>query len=116
MPHSTRLRNSIMKLLILALAASPLSFAATVYGRTRRAKQAESERQALIAKIRRFEPTVITASSAQLSQSDKLALKKIIQAAQLFDPLFLQQVWSGNSSLKKKLEADNSALGKLRLH
>jgi hypothetical protein len=70
----------------------------------------------LTAKIRRFAPTVITADTTRLSRNDREALQKVIQAAQLLDPLFLVQVWSGNPALKRKLEADKSPLGLLRLH
>ncbi len=71
---------------------------------------------ALQAKIRRFAPTVLTANTSRLSVKDRQALRKIIAAARLLDPLFLRQVWSGNDALKKKLEADKSATGRLRLH
>jgi Peptidase family M49. len=51
-----------------------------------------------------------------LSANDKIALQKIIEAAKLLDPLFLRQVWSGNDALEKKLLADKTAAGQLRLH
>ncbi|HKO60366.1 MAG TPA: hypothetical protein VJV03_04345, partial [Pyrinomonadaceae bacterium] len=70
----------------------------------------------LARKIRRFAPTELTASTAHLSPNDKKALAKIIEAAKLMDPLFLHQVWSGNEALKKKLEADKTPAGQLRLH
>jgi len=71
---------------------------------------------ALAAKIRRFAPTVLTANTARLSAKDRQALQKIIAAAKLLDPLFLRQVWSGNEALKRKLEADKTVLGRMRLH
>src|SRR6266498_3141223 len=49
------------------------------------------------AKIRRFAPTEITADISQLSEGDRKALTKIIEAAKLLDPLFLRQVWSGKN-------------------
>ena len=70
----------------------------------------------LAAKIRRFSPTVLTASTARLTPKDRLALRKIIAAAKLFDPLFLRQVWSGNEALKRKLEADRTPMGRMLLH
>ncbi|MET0646562.1 MAG: hypothetical protein ABW208_08060 [Pyrinomonadaceae bacterium] len=70
----------------------------------------------LNAKIRRFAPTVITADTSRLSAGDRRALAKIVEAARLFDPLFLRQVWSGNVALKQKLEADKTPLGRARLH
>ncbi|HEV8482343.1 MAG TPA: hypothetical protein VGV87_02195 [Blastocatellia bacterium] len=70
----------------------------------------------LAAKIRRFAPTDIGADPSHLAEGDRKALDKIIEAAKLLDPLYLRQVWSGNEALKKKLEADTSAEGNLRLH
>jgi len=70
----------------------------------------------LAKKIRRFSPTELTASTAHLSPNDRKALAKIIEAAKVMDPLFLRQVWSGNEALKKKLEADKTPTGHLRLH
>jgi hypothetical protein len=70
----------------------------------------------LAAKIRRFAPIDVTADPSQLSENDRKALDKIIEAAKLLDPLFLRQVWSGNEALRKKLEADASAEARERLH
>ena len=67
-------------------------------------------------KIRRFAPTVLTSNTARLSPNDRKALQKIIAAAKLYDALYLRQIWSGNESLLKKLEADKTPLGRLRLH
>ena len=67
-------------------------------------------------KIRRFAPTVVTADASRLSPGDRAALSKIIEAARLFDPLFLRQVWGGNVALKTGLEADTTPLGRTRLH
>lgn len=70
----------------------------------------------LRAKIARFAPTVITADTSRLTAGDRRALAKIIEAARLFDPLFLRQVWSGNPALLRKLQADRTPLGRARLH
>jgi hypothetical protein len=75
-----------------------------------------SDPGSLPAKIRRFSPTVLTANTSRLSAKDRLALRKIIAAARLLDPLFLRQVWSGNDALKKKLDADKSPTGRMLLH
>jgi len=58
----------------------------------------------------------MTANTSRLSPKDRLALRKIIAAAKLFDPLFLRQVWSGNDELAKKLSADKSAPGRMLLN
>ena len=66
-------------------------------------------------KIRRFAPTVMTANTARLSPNDRKALQWIIAVAKLHDAVYRRQIWSGNDSLLKKLEAD-TLLGRLRLH
>ena len=80
------------------------------------ARARKDELAELNAKVRRFAPTVVTADASKLSPGDRRALQKIIEAARLFDPLFLRQVWSGNAALKRRLEADRSPLGRARLH
>jgi len=70
----------------------------------------------LARKIARFSPTTLTADTSKLTPKDRQALDKIIAAAKLLDPLFLRQVWSGNEALEKKLQADKSGAGRLRLH
>jgi hypothetical protein len=83
------------------------------------AKVSESKPAAdtsLAAQIRQFAPTDISADTSHLSEGDRQALSKLIEAAKLLDPLFLRQVWSGNVALKQKLEADTSPQGRERLH
>lgn len=106
-------RSVILKLVTLLLT---LSFLSQASPRGSVAMKKPDEAADLTAKIRRFAPTVITADTTRLSRNDREALQKVIQAAQLLDPLFLVQVWSGNPALKRKLEADKSPLGLLRLH
>jgi hypothetical protein len=67
-------------------------------------------------KITRFSPTEISADISKLSPGDRKALDKIIEAAQLMDPIYLRQVWRGNVELLKKLETDTTTAGKERLH
>ena len=69
----------------------------------------------LARKIARFAPTVLTANTTGLTTKDQLALKKIIEAAKLLDPLFLRQVWSGNEALEKQLLSDKTVAGQQRL-
>ena len=75
-----------------------------------------SDANELPQKIRRFAPTLLTANVARLPMKDRLALRKIIAAARLLDPLFLRQVWSGNDAMKKMLDADRRPIGRLLLH
>jgi len=83
----------------------------------RRAAQTSSaEAASLNKKIRRFAPTIMTANTARLAPNDRKALQKIIAAAKLYDALYQRQIWSGNEALLKKLQADNTPLGRFRLH
>ena len=104
-----------MRLLISMLILATM-LSSNITGMQRRGTRRAAGDPELAKKIRRFSPTVMTASTAHLSPNDRKALGKIIEAAKLMDPLFLRQVWSGNEALKKKLEADKSAAGRQRLH
>jgi hypothetical protein len=70
----------------------------------------------LAAKIRRFVPTVITADTSKLSDGDRKALHKLVEAAAIMDKIYGHQVWSGYDALQIRLEADSSEEGKERLH
>ena len=101
------LRSILILVFILGLTVTPLSS---------QKKQTVDEDPELAKKIARFAPTQLTADTARLSPGDRQALEKIIQAAKLFDPLFLRQVWTGNAELEKKLQADKTPIGRQRLH
>lgn len=88
-----------------------LTIAALVYG-----QKPQPLDNSLGAKISRFAPTTLTADTSGLSPNDRQALLKILAAARYYDRLFLRQIWSGNEPLLKKLEADATPLGRLRLH
>lgn len=104
-----------MKTFISLLLLGTLSLAHTSAAQTRSAKKAAGDPE-LAKKIARFAPTTLTVNLAALSAGDRKALNKIIEAARLLDPLFLRQVWSGNVEMQKKLERDQSAVGRQRLH
>ncbi len=102
--------------LIVSLLLLGTMLLANISGMQRRGDKKSAGDPELAKKIRRFAPTVLTADTARLSMGDRTALKKIIEAAKLLDPLFLRQVWSGNEALHKKLEADKTVVGRQRLH
>ena len=113
-----RYRMMFTGLLLSALCFNSLD-AAVATQKKRRAPKADAATTAqtsLDAKIRRFAPTTLTADTSRLSAGDRRALAHIIAAAKLMDPLYLQQVWSGNPALLKRLEADRTAEGRARLH
>src|SRR5882724_8665540 len=67
-------------------------------------------------KLQRFAPTEITTDVSHLSEGDRKALDKLIQASQLMDDIFLRQVWGGNTALRGKLQSDKTAGADSRLH
>jgi hypothetical protein len=93
-----------------------LGLCTAAFSQKQNSKPGGAEAAELSAKIRRFAQTEISANLKPLSRNDRLALKKLIEAAKLLDPLFQDQVWSGNAALKHQLETDGSELGRLRLH
>ena len=64
----------------------------------------------------RFAPVDLTADISSLPANERQALAKLIQAAKVFDSLFLRQVWSGNEPSLLTLVRDTSDLGRARLH
>ena len=64
----------------------------------------------------RFAPTELKVDLSTLSEGDRKALVKLLQAARVIDDIFLTQYWSGNQALYGKLRSDHTALGKARLH
>jgi len=67
-------------------------------------------------KIARFAPTDIAADLSGLPPNERQALTHMIQAAQVMDALFLEQVWAGNEAMLLDLMRDESEDGKTRLH
>jgi hypothetical protein len=63
----------------------------------------------------RFAPVNLTADIAALPDNERQALAKLIEAARVFDGLFLRQVWEGNESMLLDLVHDDSPLGRARL-
>lgn len=64
----------------------------------------------------RFSPTPLKVDTSKLSAGDKKALVKLIEAARIFDDIYMKQLWSGDLALKKELEKDKSPLGIARLN
>jgi hypothetical protein len=63
----------------------------------------------------RFAPVELTADVAALPANERQALAKLIQAAEIFDALFLRQVWAGNQAMLMELLRDDSPVGRARL-
>src|ERR1700730_17396403 len=64
----------------------------------------------------RFAPVPLTADASALPSGERQALAKLVQAARIVDTLFLRQAWAGNETLLLSLIADDTPLGRARLH
>jgi hypothetical protein len=64
----------------------------------------------------RFAPVELGADVSSLPANEREALVRMIEAAKIFDTLFLRQVWAGNETLLLDLVRDRSDLGQARLH
>jgi Peptidase family M49 len=64
----------------------------------------------------RFAPVPLNVDISALSAGDAKALAKLIEAARIVNHLFMQQFWSGDLALYKKLQLDKTPLGRARLH
>src|SRR5262245_6053608 len=74
------------------------------------------EAKQLEAATARFAPVDLTADISKLADNERRALARMIEAARIFDALFLHQVWAGNPTLLLNLVRDTSPLGRARLH
>src|SRR5690242_20078631 len=64
----------------------------------------------------RFAPVKLSYDTSKLSPGDQKALAKLVEAARLLNPLFMDQLWSGDRALYSQLQKDSTPLGKERLH
>jgi len=63
----------------------------------------------------RFAPTVIGSDLSNLSAANRLALRKIVEAAQLMTVVCDRQTWQGSQALRAELASDESRSGQSRL-
>src|SRR5262249_49733349 len=64
----------------------------------------------------RFAPVELKVDISGLSPGDRQALVKLIEAARIYDDIYMRQSWSGNQATYAKLQQDTTPLGKARLH
>jgi hypothetical protein len=69
------------------------------------------DRAALLKMTARFAPVDIVADLSTLSDGDRQALARLVEAARIIDALFLRQVWSGNDALLQQLAHDTLTSG-----
>jgi len=108
--------KSLIKPFLLVIAIASALVACTSQKEEVKVSEPKASANSLAAKIRQFATTELNADKSHLTENDRKAIAKLIEAAKLFDPLFLRQVWSGNEALKKKLESDTTPEGRERLH
>ncbi|RQW06033.1 MAG: peptidase, partial [Calditrichaeota bacterium] len=75
----------------------------------------QSEVEMLKEKIARFKPTEISYDFSLLDEKQKIVVEKLYHAAGVMDRLFLNQVYSGNSEIRKELKASSDQADSLRL-
>src|SRR2546425_12989047 len=64
----------------------------------------------------RFASTELRVDLSGLTPADRQALARLIQAARIYNEIFLRQCWAGNLALYQKLKQDQTPLGRARLH
>jgi hypothetical protein len=64
----------------------------------------------------RFAPVDLGADISGLPANERKALARMVDAARVFDALFLRQVWAGNEPMLMTLTRDASEAGRARLH
>jgi hypothetical protein len=62
----------------------------------------------------RLAPVTLKYDESGLSDRDRHALPKLLDAARVMNTIFMDQIWSGNRALYEKLQQDSTALGKVR--
>lgn len=107
---------SVSLSLITTLAACGRSTAPATPAAESESPSSDPATEELRSKVARFAPTDIGADISQLSAAERTALTHLVRAAQVMDPLFLQQVWAGNEAMLFDLLRDESPAGKTRLH
>lgn len=100
-----------MRKLFPLLASGALAFASSLV-----AGSATPTVDQLEAMAARFVPVEISVDTSTLPANEKLALAKMIEAAKIFDALFLRQSAPQNETLLAQLVRDRSPLGRARLH
>eukprot|EP00123_Amoebidium_parasiticum_P016222 comp23342_c0_seq2/m.38499 comp23342_c0_seq2/g.38499 ORF comp23342_c0_seq2/g.38499 comp23342_c0_seq2/m.38499 type:complete len:538 (-) comp23342_c0_seq2:470-2083(-) len=72
----------------------------------------------LATKAARYFPTdadpIPVPNLSVLSEGDRKALSKVVEAAKLMDEIFLRQVWEGNASMREELRAQPESRNLLR--
>jgi len=108
--------------LLIALAAATIACASIACGRETPPPTVQTPQTATDPEIKkleamaaRFAPVELTADLSTLPPNERQALGKLVEAAKVFDALFLRQVWEGNEAMLLDLIDDSTPLGRARL-
>lgn len=63
----------------------------------------------------KFAPAPLSVETNHLTEGDRQALVKLIEAGRVIDDLFMRQLWSGDVALSQQLQHGLSPLGRARL-
>jgi len=74
-----------------------------------------SEVTAMKAKLAQFAQAELTTDVSTLPETEKKAMKAIIKACALMDPIFDRQAWASYPEFRAELAKDSSELGQLKL-
>lgn len=66
-------------------------------------------------KIAQFAPVELRYDSTVLNERQRMVVRKLFEASQIIDTIFLNQVYSGNRKIKYKLQNSSSEVDQLRL-
>ncbi|KUG26950.1 nudix hydrolase 3 [hydrocarbon metagenome] len=75
----------------------------------------EDQKKMLEEKIAKYAVTDINYDESLLDERQKVVVQKLFEAAKIMDEIFLEQVYSKNHEIKKKLETSSDELDKLKL-
>jgi hypothetical protein len=101
----------ILTCLFAVLAVLPFAFAADTDAAASFPDDAQLRKMTA-----RFAPVEVNVDLSALPAHERLALGKMIEAAKIFDALFLRQVSPLNETYFNELARDDSPLGRARLH
>ena len=105
----------MIRLLALALAAAPAATARPAGPGAAAATAGFPGAKELLRLEARYAPVDLAVDLAGLPASEREALGRLVEAAQVMDALFLRQAWAGNEALLLRLLDDPSPLGRARL-
>ncbi|MFH1755815.1 MAG: peptidase [Candidatus Latescibacterota bacterium] len=95
--------NRIALILLVAIFATT-AIPRSTHADTKDIKPGPLSNEELKERLKLFAPVEITYDESVLSEPEKAALNKLVQAARIMDEIFSRQVWSGNPDMKKMLK------------